>query len=260
MTSSEDFKQALKEGKLNEALAIAISQVPELKITTSIIPSSQVSEPENNSESDTKSKKSLRTRINLVEGEIHNEISEDLMGNILYQDIQQFHFEQVAKGHQTIQKNLESLQHLFRLIGTVQKQQLEGHYQDINYLEAETSPLLSEQTTPQTDSETQISVPQPNLLGATDEIDNSAPIIENDPSQQNSNLAVNPKSIDRDDDDWGEWLEEGEDPDIEVDLLDLASLDLDETEEWQDWEGEETQLLAGIPATSSEENNNSKDK
>ena len=36
MSSSEDFKQALRDGKLNDALAIAISQVPELKITTSI--------------------------------------------------------------------------------------------------------------------------------------------------------------------------------------------------------------------------------
>ena len=50
MTSSEDFQQALKEGKLNEALAIAISKVPELKITTSITSSYPNSEGHNASE------------------------------------------------------------------------------------------------------------------------------------------------------------------------------------------------------------------
>lgn len=259
MTSSEDFQQALKEGKLNEALAIAISKVPELKITTSITPSHPSSQGNNASEDNSPPPiKRLHTRINLVEGEIHNEISEDLMGNAIYQEVQQFHFEQVARGHQTIQKNLESLQNMFRLMAIVQKQQLEGNYRDVRYLEAETAPLLSEQKTPQQDGETDDSESQTNLLGTMANIDSPPPIVQKEDIQHNSDLVARPESIEGEshDEDWGEWLEEEEEHDIDVDLLDLSSLDLDETEEWQDWEGEETQLFAGTPATatSSEEN------
>ena len=256
MTSSEDFQRALKEGKLNEALAIAISKVPELKITTSITPSSPNSEGKNPSGENNPPLKRLHTRINLVEGEIHNEISEDLMGNAVYQEVQQFHFEQVARGHQTIQKNLESLQNMFRLITIVRKQQLEGNYHDVQYLEAKTAPLLSEQKEPQQNSETTNSTSQSNLLGTKDNNPNLSTSSENEHNQQNSNLVANPDPIEQEpeDEDWGEWIEEGEEQDIDVDLLDLSSLDLDEPEEWQDWDGEETQLFAGSPAKSSEEN------
>ena len=259
MTSNEDFKKALREGKFNEALAIAVSKAPELKITTTITSSAQHSEAENNPASETEGIKRLHTRINLVEGEIHNEISEELINNALYQEVQQFHFEQVARGHQTIQKNLESLQNMFSLMTALQKQQLQRDYPDINYLETKTAPLLSEQTAPQTDSKTQTSVSQQNLLGTNNEIDSPPTLIQTNGNQQNNNLAINSEPIEREpeNEDWGEWLEEEEEPDIDVDLLDLSSLDLDESEQWEDWEGEETQLFAGTPATSSEKNKDS---
>ena len=259
MTSSEDFKQALREGKLNDALAIAISQIPELKITTSITSSLS---PETEDDSETKNPppiKRLHTRINLVEGEIHNEISEELMGNGVYQDVQQFHFEQVARGHQTIQKNLESLQNMFRLMTTVQKQQLEGNYHDVQYLEAQTPPLLSEQKESQPDEETENTTVNSNLPETTNKINDLSTPIPNGIALPTNNEVTNSESSaliepENQDEDWGEWLEEGEEQDIDVDLLDLASLDLDESEEWQDWEGEETQLFAGTPAQSPEEN------
>ncbi len=251
MTSSENFKKAMREGKLKEALAIAISQVPELKITTSITPSSPNSATENNSQpQNPPSIKRLHTRINLVEGEIHNEISEDLMGNVAYQEVQQFHFDQVARGHQIIEKNLESLQNMFSLISNVQQQQLEGNYQDIKYLEAQASPLLSDRQTPQQDPEPQIASSGQNLLETTNNLESPPTFIQNGHNHNNSNLVVSPES---EAEDWGEWLEEDE-QDIDVDLLDLSSLDLDESEDWQDWEGEETQLFAGAPGASSEEN------
>ena len=172
----------------------------------------------------------------------------------VYQDIQQFHFEQVARGHQTIQKNLESLQNMFRLITTVQKQQIEGNYHDVQYLEAQTPPLLSEQKVSQPDSETANVNSQPNLLEKTENIEDISSSTSQEITPQNSNEVANLELIEQEDkdEDWGEWLEEGEEQDIDVDLLDLSSLDLDESEEWQDWEGEETQLFAGAPATSPE--------
>ena len=37
MTSSEDFKQAIREGNISEAFLVAMSNAPELNITTKII-------------------------------------------------------------------------------------------------------------------------------------------------------------------------------------------------------------------------------
>ncbi len=258
MTVNDDFKKAIIEGKLNEALAIAVSKAPELKITTTITPS-QYTELNTNSASDNESIKRLHTRINLVEGEVYNEISEELIGNVLYEEIQQFHFEQVARGHQTIQKNLESLQSMFGLMTALQKQQLQGEYADINYLDTKTAPLLSEQTSVPNESATESSVTQQNLLSTStnNEFESPPTLIQANGNQQDSNLAMSSESITQEKEDWGEWLEEEEESDIELDLLDLSSLDLDESEDWEDWEGEETQLFAGTSAQLSEENKDS---
>lgn len=258
MTYSKNFKQALIEGKLDEALAIAISQAPELKITTSIVSSSS----HNVADNDSKPKnppptKRLHTRINLVEGEIHNEISEDLIGNADSQEVQQFHFEQVARGHQIIQKNLESLQNIFRLMTTIQPQQLAGNYQNnIKYLEPDSSKLASKsQASPPEEENVQANT-QSNLLATTNGVDNPPSIVLNKPSEQNSDMVNNSKSIaqEQKDEDWGEWLED-EEQGVDVDLLDLSSLELDESEEWEEWEEEETQLFTGAPTNSSAEKN-----
>ncbi|MGK7894069.1 MAG: hypothetical protein AB4372_10700, partial [Xenococcus sp. (in: cyanobacteria)] len=80
MPSSTEFKKALREGKFSEALAIAMGNAPELRITT------WISSPEDNSAQPSRGK-CLKTHVNLVEGKITNAIGQDLMGDSLYSAI-----------------------------------------------------------------------------------------------------------------------------------------------------------------------------
>ncbi len=116
MTKGEDFKQAIKAGNINEAFLVAMSNAPELNITTKIITadghSTDVGQPEIDNY--------LHTHINLIEGKVENEIGEKLTGD-RYSEIKQFHLQQVTKGHQTIQQNLLSLQRMFQLMSSFQQ-------------------------------------------------------------------------------------------------------------------------------------------
>ena len=120
MKPSEKFKQAIREGKIQEAFAIAMGNTPQLHIT------SWIAEPETNDlevESQPKSTNCLRTHVNLVEGEIVNEIGRSTIDDELYFTLQQFHLDRVASSHQTVSENLQSLQQMFRLLTLLQRQQ-----------------------------------------------------------------------------------------------------------------------------------------
>lgn len=117
MTSKEDFKQAIREGNINEAFLVAMSNAPELNITTKIITADGQSTDIGQAEIDNY----LHTHINLIEGKVENEIGEKLTGD-RYSEIKQFHLQQVTNGHQTIQQNLISLQRMFQLMSSFQEQ------------------------------------------------------------------------------------------------------------------------------------------
>ncbi|MEC4983042.1 MAG: hypothetical protein SAK42_02900, partial [Oscillatoria sp. PMC 1076.18] len=68
--------------------------------------------------------KRLHTRINLVDGDIENEIGDRFIGTGAYKELRQFHCEQVALANQTIQGNLESLQQLFAVLLAWQRSNL----------------------------------------------------------------------------------------------------------------------------------------
>ncbi|MGD1920917.1 MAG: hypothetical protein ACFCAD_19775 [Pleurocapsa sp.] len=122
MTSREDFKQAIRTGNINEAFLLAMSNAPELSITTKII-TAEGEEHQINSHK-TGADNYLRTNINLIDGKIENEIGEKLTGD-RYSEIKQFHMRQVEEGHQTIQHNLVSLQKMFQLMSSFQEQNSE---------------------------------------------------------------------------------------------------------------------------------------
>ncbi|NEP60411.1 MAG: hypothetical protein F6K31_25990 [Symploca sp. SIO2G7] len=113
MASSDDFKQQLKAGNFAKALAIAFSEAVELKITTWVS-----SDSDDLSSTIAKPGHRLHTRINIVEGDIENEIGEQFIGNNPYKELRQFHLEQVAEGNKIIQSNLKSLQKLFEVLVT----------------------------------------------------------------------------------------------------------------------------------------------
>ena len=106
MAASDDFKEQLKAGKIVEALALALSEAIELQVTTWV---------SSDQETDIKSGQRLRTRINLLEGDIENEIGKQFVGNSPYRELRDFHRDQVNQGQKIIQDNLSSLQKLFEV-------------------------------------------------------------------------------------------------------------------------------------------------
>ncbi len=77
MAASDDFKEQLKAGKIVEALALALSEAIELQVTTWV---------SSDQETDIKPGQRLRTRINLLEGDIENEIGKQFIGNSPYRE------------------------------------------------------------------------------------------------------------------------------------------------------------------------------
>lgn len=117
MASSDDFREQLKAGNITEALALALSKAVELKITTWVTSAADDSEA-----AEVKPGHRLRTCINMIDGNIKNEIGDQFIGNGPYKELRQFHLDQVAEGNQIIQKNLKSLQKLFEVLVAMQHQ------------------------------------------------------------------------------------------------------------------------------------------
>jgi len=111
MASSDDFREQLKAGNITEALALALSKAVELKITTWVASAEDGVEA-----AEAKPGHRLHTRINMIEGDIENEIGEEFLGYGRYRELRQFHLDQVAEGNKIIQNNLKSLQKLFEVL------------------------------------------------------------------------------------------------------------------------------------------------
>lgn len=117
MATSDDFKEKLRAGKIVDALTLALGEVVELEITTWV--SESHSEQDNllSAKADQPSPDCrMRTRINIVDGDIENEVGSQFIGNGRYTELRQFHLSQVQEGRQIIQQNLDSLQQLFNVL------------------------------------------------------------------------------------------------------------------------------------------------
>ena len=141
MAASDDFKAALKAGKLTEAFTLAMSQAIELNITTWVASANDEQTRDGTSQSQPKSGNRLRTRINLIEGAIDNEIGEQLISKASYQELQEFHLQQVREGNKILENNLQSLQKLFSVLAILKQQQLTNS--------SPQSPLLDLDITPE---------------------------------------------------------------------------------------------------------------
>jgi hypothetical protein len=110
MTAMEEFREKIRAGAIFDALTLAMSEAIELKITTWVA----------DSQTDIRDEASqpgyrLRTRMNLVSGEVENEIGSEFMNNPAYAELQKLHLEQVQQGREVLIKNLESLQGMFAI-------------------------------------------------------------------------------------------------------------------------------------------------
>lgn len=114
MTPLEEFKAKIKAGEMFEALAIAMSESIELNITT------WVASAEEQLEETSQPGYRMRTRINLVDGEVDNEIGQEFLSNPAYAELQKLHLEQVKQGREILLNNLASLQSMFAILNDTQ--------------------------------------------------------------------------------------------------------------------------------------------
>jgi hypothetical protein len=115
VTTSQDFRKEFDSGNYNQALKIALANLIELKITTVVVSS------ETDSSTPTPELQSgdrLCTRINLVDGEIINEIGSRFLNDGSYAGLQELHLSQAQQGHEIIYRNLQVLDQLFKTLAT----------------------------------------------------------------------------------------------------------------------------------------------
>ncbi|MEM9543929.1 MAG: hypothetical protein AAGA60_31155 [Cyanobacteria bacterium P01_E01_bin.42] len=117
MAASDDFRKQLKAGNIFDALTLALGEAIELEITTWVS-----SDEDNNLGGDPNTTPApghrMRTRINLVDGDIDNEIGAEFIGDGPYTELREFHLQQVKDGRHIIQQNLENLQQMFVILAS----------------------------------------------------------------------------------------------------------------------------------------------
>jgi hypothetical protein len=59
----------------------------------------------------------LRTSINLIDGDIENEVGADFLDNSPWGELRNFHEEQVAKASDTIQNNIKTVMDIGQKVG-----------------------------------------------------------------------------------------------------------------------------------------------
>jgi hypothetical protein len=255
MTSREDFKQAIRTGNINEAFLLAMSNAPELSITTKIVTAK--GEEHQVDSHETGADNYLRTNINLIEGKIENEIGEKLTGD-RYSEIKQFHMRQVAEGHQTIQHNLVSLQKMFQLMSSFQQQQTSeaSSWVDIAAnvtreslpTKPETTQLYGKKHSALQAGKTS-NQPEITKLGVdtnsidTNNVEPQLPYFEEEEEVVNDLLSLadldgnSTEELEQpleEQGDWGEWLEDGSEANPEV--FNLKSLNIRDAQTWKSWD------------------------
>ncbi|MEM8831959.1 MAG: hypothetical protein AAGE96_21780 [Cyanobacteria bacterium P01_G01_bin.19] len=247
MSAKEDFKRAIGTGNIDEAFLIAMSNAPELSITTKIITSDGGEYRVDDREFDADNY--LRTNISLIEGKVENEIGEKLTGD-RYSEIKQFHMRQVAEGHQTIQHNLVSLQKMFQLMSSFQQQQSSERSSWVDIAADVTRESLSSKPEPtQLYSKNQNALEaartpkssQTKLAVETENPEPQLPSFEEDEGVVDDLLSladIDDDSTENESDekkgDWGEWLED--EPETKPEVFDLKSLNIKDNPSWKSWD------------------------
>jgi hypothetical protein len=103
MISSTEFQQTLQSGKIHQALVILVRDTTELDITTRLTEDSIT-------DGQTGNTGYLRTKINLLTGEIQNEVSKDILANgNSYLKLQQLHHDRIVASDRIVQGYLSQL-------------------------------------------------------------------------------------------------------------------------------------------------------
>ncbi|MEH2065184.1 MAG: hypothetical protein V7K50_23475 [Nostoc sp.] len=120
VTNLNADKKGLDVDQIIDAIKTAIVEVVDLKITTWVVDSSEQSQNEITS-ADPKPGNRIYTRINLVNGDIDNEIGSQFTDSGTYKEIREFHLTQIKDGREIIHKNIESVEKLYKLFMEIVK-------------------------------------------------------------------------------------------------------------------------------------------
>lgn len=109
MISSEEFNQKLQAGQIHEALSLVLRSASELDITTTLAETEDGDRATNG--------EYLRTTINLLTGEVRNEVGKDLLGDpSVYSKLQQLHVERTIASHRIARGYLEQIQSILAML------------------------------------------------------------------------------------------------------------------------------------------------
>ena len=113
MISSEEFQQKLRAGQIHQALAIVMRDAIELDVTTQMTEDSMTSRQP--------SREYLRTKINLLTGDIQNEVSKDLIiDSSSYLKLQQLHIDQIVASHRIMKSHLDQIKSILTVLSPTQ--------------------------------------------------------------------------------------------------------------------------------------------
>jgi hypothetical protein len=113
MTARDEFSKELQAGRFQHALATAIKDAIELQVIT-WVSSGDGYDWSQGSDRPLPGQR-MQTRINIVEGDIENEIGREFLDG-LYQELRPFHEDQVERGFDIIHENLRTIQELFKVL------------------------------------------------------------------------------------------------------------------------------------------------
>lgn len=171
MPASEKFKGELQNNNFVGALKTALSEAIELEIVTWVVPADQDDFGQDTPENALPGHL-MRTRINLVDGDIENKIGSHFVGSGPYTELRQFHLEQVQKSQDIIQKNLTNLKQLFEIL--VEK--IHGLPQTERLLTPNNVPEATGSSWPSANQEAALrgddEIPKPEEAGSTSVSDN----------------------------------------------------------------------------------------
>ncbi|WP_414575837.1 hypothetical protein [Anabaena sp. CCY 9402-a] len=107
----------LGSNNIIDAMKAAIAEVVELEITTWVVePSTQLNEELEPSTTSAQAGNRIYTKINLIDGDIENEVGSQFLCSGPYAELLSFHLDQVKDSREIMQKNIESVHKVYKIL------------------------------------------------------------------------------------------------------------------------------------------------
>lgn len=137
MATSQEFQNLLRSGKIADAMTLALSEMIELKIRTRVVPADA-----DGADRDRPGYQ-MQTRINIVDGDIDNEVGSLFLKDGPYSELRSLHSQQVVQAQEIIRTNIESIQ---TLLGVLIQGVSQTSAQSASRGFSEPTPIVSDET------------------------------------------------------------------------------------------------------------------